>query len=130
MEYLRVREHREHGAIVLTVSGELDVATGPQLDRELAALATAGEHRVVLACAGLTFCDACGITVLLRARSRAHDHQGWLRLAAAHPRLRHVLTITALTRVLLMFDTVADAVAGPNPPAAPTASSRPAVTAS
>jgi anti-sigma B factor antagonist len=111
MEQLRVCERRQHDAVVLAVSGELDVATGPQLDRRLAALAAAGDHHVVLDAADLVFCDASGITALLRGHIRACEQQGWLRLAAVHARVRRVLVITALTRELQVFDTVADAVA-------------------
>jgi anti-sigma B factor antagonist len=112
MEQLRVCERRENGVVVLAVSGELDLVTGPQLDQHLAALAAAGDHRVVLNAADLVFCDACGITVLLRGHTRAREQQGWLRLLAAHARVRRVLAITDMTRVLPVFDTVADAVAG------------------
>jgi len=111
MEQLRVREHRESGIVVLAVSGELDVATGPQLDCHLAALTTAGHNHVILNAADLAFCDACGLAVLLRGHTRARAQHGWLRLVAAHPRVRRVLAITALTRQLPVFDTVADAIA-------------------
>jgi len=114
MEQLRVRERREHGAVVLMVSGELDLVTGPQLDRHLAALSATGDHHVVLDAADLVFCDASGITVLLRGRTRACEQHGWLRLAAARALLRRILVITALTRELPVFDTVADAVASMN----------------
>ena len=114
MEQLRVRERREHGAVVLMVSGELDLVTGPQLDRHLSALAATGDHHVVLDAADLVFCDASGITVLLRGRTRAYEQQGWLRLVAARALLRRILVITALTRELPVFDTVADAVASMN----------------
>lgn len=111
MEQLRVREHRESGIVVLAVSGEPDVVTGPQLDWHLATLTTAGHHHVILNAADLVFCDACGITVLLRGHTRAREQHGWLRLVAAHPRIRRVLMITALTRQLPVFDTLADAIA-------------------
>ena len=122
MEQLRVCERRENGVVVLAVSGELDVVSGPQLDGRLAALAAAGHQRVVLDAADLEFCDASGITVLLRGNARAREQQGWLRLAAAHARVRRVLAITALTRELPVFDTAADAIAGAS------LSSSPAVT--
>jgi anti-sigma B factor antagonist len=119
MEQLRLRVHRGEHALVLTVSGELDVVTGPQLDRQFAAFAAAGDHRVVLDVANLTFCDARGISVLLRARTAARREHGWLRLAAARTQLRRILAITDLTRVLTVFDSVADAMEGAQPPAVP-----------
>jgi anti-anti-sigma factor len=60
----------QDGVVVLAVSGELDVFTA-RLDGELLALSGAGHHRIVLDVAGLGFCDAPGLGVLIRARGRA-----------------------------------------------------------
>jgi len=110
MEKLLLRESRESGVVVLAVSGELDVLTGPQLDGRLAALSSGGLCRVVLDAAELTFCDASGITVLIRARNRVVEEQGWIRLVRVRSPLRRVLAIVGLTGVLPVFDTVTDAI--------------------
>jgi len=115
---LMVRRVRwQDGVLVLAVSGELDVFTAQQLDRQLLELSGAGHHRIVLDVADLGFCDASGLSVLIRAQLRAEAHCGWLRLAAALPRVRRVLAITRLTGVLPVFDTVAHAL-DPAPAAA------------
>jgi anti-sigma B factor antagonist len=118
MEQLSLREHRGNGVVVLAVSGELDMLTGPQLGRHLAALAAAGHHRVILDAANLAFCDAAGITILIKAHARAGEQQGWLRLLHARHHLRRLLAIVALTEVLPVFDTVEDATYGALPAAA------------
>jgi anti-sigma B factor antagonist len=112
MDDLMLRERHERGVSVLTVCGELDMWSGPQLDDYLIDLAALGRGRVVLDAAGLTFCDAAGIRILLRGHARARAREGWLRLAGADRRVRRVLAIVALTAVLPVFDSVADAIAG------------------
>jgi len=112
MEELTLRERYEGGASVLVICGELDLYSGPQLDDCLIYLTARGRARIVLDAAGLTFCDAAGIRILLRGHARARTREGWLRLAGADRRMRRVLEIMKLTGVLPVFDSVGDAVAG------------------
>lgn len=112
MAGLTLREHDEGDVCVLVVLGELDVCSGPYLDDYLIDLAALGRNRVVLDAFGLTFCDAAGIRIMLRGEARARTREGWLRLAGADWRVRRVLAIVKLTKVLPVFDSVGDAVAG------------------
>ena len=112
MDDLALREHCEGDVSVLTVRGELDMCSGPQLDDCLIDLAALGRSRIVLDVVGLRFCDAAGIRILLRGEARARARGGWLRLAGADSRLRRVLAIVGLTGVLPVFGSVADATAG------------------
>jgi anti-sigma B factor antagonist len=107
----------QDGVVVLAVTGELDICTAEQFGQKLAALCVAGHSRIVLDVAGLAFCDARGLDALMRARTRADTHRGWLRLVAAVPRVRRVLALTRLTGVLPVFDTVAHALEQASAPA-------------
>jgi anti-sigma B factor antagonist len=111
-EQLMLRECFQDGVVVLTVSGELNLLTAAQLDRQLDGLARTGHHRIVLDLADLTFCDAYGIRVLVKEGNRARAHAGWLRLLAAGARIRLVLDVAHLTRLLPVFDTLDNALAG------------------
>jgi anti-sigma B factor antagonist len=112
MDDLTLYEYREGAMTVLAVRGELDLWSGQQLDDCLDELTALGRGRIVLDAAGLTFCDAYGIRILLRGDARARAREGWLRLAGADRRLRRVLAIVGLTEVLPVFDSVADAAVG------------------
>lgn len=110
MQQLTLTERHYSGDIVVVVlSGELDIATACELDDYLINLAATGHHRLVLDAARLTFCDASGIRVLVRARARAAGQSGWLRLAAVGPQLRRILAILALVTTLPVFDDVSHA---------------------
>lgn len=104
--------HRQGGVDVLTVAGELDVWSGPQLGESLAGLAALGRDRVVLDAVGLGFCDAFGIRSLVAGAAGARGRHGWLRLAGVNRQLSRVLVIAGVSGVLPMFDSVQDAIAG------------------
>lgn len=60
----------------LTLSGELDLASTPILERELASVESTNADKVVIDLAGVDFMDSTGLQALLRARERATTDQG------------------------------------------------------
>lgn len=84
----------------VAVRGELDIATAPQLAQSLAASPADRRRAVVLDVAGVTFCDASGLEVMLTAH-RAHQAEGGsLVISGCSSRLLRLLRITGLDRVL------------------------------
>lgn len=59
------------GEVFVTVCGEIDVATGPCLGEALQAALSERPARIVVDFTGVSFCDCCGLGVLLTARRRA-----------------------------------------------------------
>jgi anti-sigma B factor antagonist len=112
---LQWHEWHATDASVLVVRGELDYWSGMELEQYLVGLAAAGHSRVVLDLAGLGFCDAGGIGVLVRGNARAQAQDGWLRLACGDPRTQRLLRIVNLRGMLPMFESVSDAVSGRMP---------------
>lgn len=110
MEWFSFRCEVHDGITVVYVGGELDVATAPLLRTELDVLVENGSSRLVLDLAELTFLDASGLRVLVRARKLTAEHGGWLRLARVHPTARRVLELTRLTRVLPIFASLTQAL--------------------
>jgi anti-sigma B factor antagonist len=69
------------GVAVMDLSGELDLATCPQLDRHLEKeLCDSHCRRLVVDMGQLRFFAACGLTSLLRAQETAAERQTELRL--------------------------------------------------
>ena len=72
-----VVDTREEGdTSVLTLSGELDLASTPILERELAAVESESAKRILIDLAGVGFMDSTGLQALLRARERATTEDG------------------------------------------------------
>jgi len=108
----RIESVRDETHAVITVSGELDAATGRQLHAELVDLFSAGIDRVVLDLRRLTFVDSFGLGVIVSAKKRLSQEGNSLCLVADETQrnLRRILEITGLDRVLPVHPTVADAV--------------------
>jgi anti-sigma B factor antagonist len=94
---------------VITVSGEVDMATGPKLRDDVLGALAAGNHRIVLDLSKVTFMDSSGLGALLGSHRRARLLEGEIRLAAPSYRVTEILRLTSLDRVFTIHPTVAEA---------------------
>jgi anti-anti-sigma factor len=78
---------------VLTISGELDLATAPQLERAL----RLASGTVLIDCRSLCFMDAAGVRVL----EEALGHVDRIQLMNVGSRVRRVITIVGLAEEFL-----------------------------
>lgn len=78
---------------VLTISGELDMATAPALEQAL----ERASGSVVIDCRSLGFMDAAGIGVMVKALRHIES----IRLTNARPIIRRVITIVGLDETFL-----------------------------
>lgn len=98
-------------AIVLTVRGELDLATTKQFKNVVVARLMS-QRTVVLDLDGLQFCDSTGLGALAGLHRRAATVGVHLRLAGLHPRVAHVMKLTGISSIIPIFDDVPAALAG------------------
>lgn len=101
------------GVPVVSISGEVDVATAPILRDRLQELAAGGASTVVVDLHQMTFLDSTGLGVLVGALKRCREGGGELRLVAPQPRILKLLDITGLMGVFSLHDTVAEACEPP-----------------
>lgn len=79
----RVDRTRSHGATVLVVRGELDIAAAPLLRDRIAEAVAGGGTEIVCDMAGVNFVDSSGLSVLVSAHKRALA--GAVRFVLANP---------------------------------------------
>ncbi|MGC9669167.1 STAS domain-containing protein [Planosporangium sp. 12N6] len=82
--------------LVLTLTGELDIASAPALEERVGQLIDTGHVRVIVDLAALTFCDSTGIGTLVRANNDCLSRGGYLRLAAPNRNVARVLSVVGL----------------------------------
>ncbi|MBW0102496.1 STAS domain-containing protein [Pseudonocardia sp. KRD291] len=93
------------GRVVVTVQGELDMLTAPQMRREvLDRLPTS--TIVVLALDGVTFLGTSGLAALIELREHAQKSGAQLVLACTGPRVLRPLGIAGLHHLFDIHDTV------------------------
>jgi anti-sigma B factor antagonist len=85
---------------VLAVVGELDVATSPELEREVLALLGRGVSEVVVDASRVEFIDASGIGVLVGAANTARETGAQLVLRGTSAATRRLLDLLDLTGAL------------------------------
>jgi anti-anti-sigma factor len=99
-----------HGHTVLTISGEMDIATTAILRDRVAALLDDTVLPVVIDLSRVSFCDASGLTMLLAIRRRAGARGRAVALAGPRPHVRKLLRITGLDRAFPIYSTCVQAV--------------------
>lgn len=80
----------------ITVEGELDIATSPQLDAVLREPCADGVRRRVLDLARLTFMDSSGLRTILSAHNTARREGPSLVLVPGPPPVQRVFEITGM----------------------------------
>jgi anti-sigma B factor antagonist len=105
-----ITEQVTGGVPVISVAGEIDVATAPTLRDHLAVHEEAGAGVVVVDLLGVSFLDSTALGVLVGSFKRIRESGGDLKLVIAEPRILKVFEITDLVRVFSIFSTVAEAL--------------------
>lgn len=106
----------QDGYTVVTISGELDIASAPALRERLLDLLRPDASRLVIELSGVTFCDASGLAVLVGASRRASLLGGVLRLAAPASLVATVLRLTGLDSRFEIFASAPEAIGAPAHP--------------
>ncbi len=88
----------EDGSQVVSVTGELDIATAEQAYAYISDVIDGWPAPVSVDLAGLTFCDASGLGALARVARHARQAGRQLKLTSARPSLVKIMRITGLDR--------------------------------
>ncbi len=107
---LNFRARAAGGIAIAELHGELDMTCAPLLRDQLLSLLRRGSSELVIDLAGVTYCDASGLAVLVGTARRAQLIGGSVRLAAVTAQVDEVLHLTGLYRQLEVCTTVQVAI--------------------
>jgi anti-anti-sigma factor len=103
--HFRIETRREVDAIVLALSGELDVASAPQLEQELAAATSDDDaHLIVLDLRQLEFMDSTGLRAVLTAYDVAREDGRRFGLVRGPQQVERLLSLTRVADRLVIVD--------------------------
>ena len=104
---------RDHGGgiQILHLAGELDLATADEAAAQGRAAITGHTWLLLLDLTGLSFCDARGLSALVRIANHADKTGCRYGLIAPKPPVRKVLRICRLDQRMPVFATTGDALA-------------------
>jgi anti-sigma B factor antagonist len=105
-----IRRELDDRTGVLSVEGELDLATAPSLKWALADILDSGHSQVVLDLSRVTFIDSTALGVLVGVK-RGLSSGAVLAIACAHPDVLNIFELTGLDATFDIFATFDDALA-------------------
>lgn len=100
----RVEVRQENGAPFLSVHGELDLASSPALEEELARIADGAPGLVIIDLRELEFMDSTGLSVLIRAQHRAQETGHRLAIVNGSRQVRRLLSLTGVADRLTIVE--------------------------
>ncbi len=99
-----------HGIAVLAISGEIDLASAPAVENEIAQVLAQDPPSLIIDLLGVRFMASTGVAILAKARDTFVDCQRF-SVVARGPKTRRIIELLNLDRVLSLQETVADALA-------------------
>jgi anti-sigma B factor antagonist len=94
LNHFGIDAHHESGRVVLSLRGELDLASSNVLARELESLADDGTQSVVLDLGALQFIDSTGLRTLLAGQERLRQTGAEFAVTPGGPQVQRLLSIT------------------------------------
>lgn len=108
---MRLDTSVHEGYAVVTVHGEVDLATAPRLRDCLTTLAGDGHPRIIIDLNSTEFLDSTGLGAIVTGLKRIRARGGEMRIVCTTERVCKAFEITSLNRVLPLYSSV-DAAAG------------------
>ncbi|MDQ6750638.1 MAG: STAS domain-containing protein [Actinomycetota bacterium] len=105
-------ESGENGAVRLRFSGELDIATAPEVEEELRRLEAGAPPVLVLDLRGLEFMDSTGLRTVVAADTRAREAGRRLVVVRGPAAVDRIFTVTQLDERLEIVEDLAAAEGG------------------
>ena len=106
-------EREDHGrAVLLVVTGQVDMHTSPQLRRHLRQALDRRSSPVVTDLTGVSFIDSSGLATLIEALQGVSRYSGKLRLVGLTPAVKNLFQLSNLTSIFDIRDSRDDALAG------------------
>jgi anti-sigma B factor antagonist len=100
----RVEVRSENGAQLLSVTGELDLASSPALEEELERVANESPSLVIIDLRALDFMDSTGLSVLIRAHQRAQERGHEFGIVNGSRQVRRLLSLTGVADRLTIVE--------------------------
>jgi anti-sigma B factor antagonist len=114
---MRAQRHLSYRGdwVVVTVLGDLDLASAPALRHEIVALLGDGRRQIALDLTPTDFMDSIGLGVVVAIWKRIRVQGGTFAVVCPEPRLKRIFQVVDLDRVLPLHDAVDDVVSPGSP---------------
>lgn len=99
-DHLRIAVAHEDERVVLSLDGELDMASAPVLQRAVEDLDLGSRRMLVLDLNKLEFIDSTGLRIILSARKRCQERDQELAVTRGSQQVERLLSVTGMAEHL------------------------------
>lgn len=110
--HFRVEVRSEKRASVISVSGELDLASGGELEEALARAAHSDVEQVIIDLRQLEFMDSSGLNILIKAHQRAEAAGQRFGLVKGAEQVQRLLSLTGVADRMTLVDAPEELLGG------------------
>jgi anti-sigma B factor antagonist len=107
---LTLTVHRDGPRVILSVGGEVDLATAPQLRAKLLDLVDNRVGSIVVDLTPVPFIDSTGLSALLAEHQRAAARGRTMRLVCPEGPVRRIFRLAGMEMVFPIYSSLAEAV--------------------
>jgi anti-sigma B factor antagonist len=105
---LEIQIQKSDGAATVKVTGSLDTATAPELEKQLAPVLAGGVKDVVFDLAQLKFISSAGLRVFANTRKQLKERGGQASFIHLQPQIKEVFDIIKALPGVAVFTDVAE----------------------
>jgi anti-anti-sigma factor len=113
---LEITRENQGALVILSIAGQLDATTAPELDAALMSASDAGSRYMLLNCTRLTYVSSAGLRILLKVYKQLKPTNGMLALTALQPHIREIFELTGFTNLFSIHDSREAAIRALTPP--------------
>jgi anti-sigma B factor antagonist len=118
MDFEAASEPLDRGIHVVSVRGEVDLATGPAFDRALGEVPEDGVESVIVDLTDCSFMDSTGLHLLTRTHQRLGGSGGQVAVVSANRSVLRLFGLTGLDKLFPIYPSRAAALNGHGNPIA------------
>ena len=108
----RLEVGSEGRATLIVVRGELDLASGPELEAELARVHEPPPEMLIIDLRQLDFMDSTGLSILVKAHQQTVEDGREFGVVRGTPQVQRLLELTGVSERLPMADSPEELIAG------------------
>ncbi|MCF7878149.1 MAG: STAS domain-containing protein [Candidatus Omnitrophica bacterium] len=96
---MKISEDKKNDIMAVSVSGEINIDTSPDLRKAFDQYAKQGIKKVIIDCANLTYIDSSGLATLIELMQRLKKIKGELKICNLAEKVKSVFEVTKLDKL-------------------------------
>ncbi|MCF7873022.1 MAG: STAS domain-containing protein [Candidatus Omnitrophica bacterium] len=96
---MKISEEKRDDTIIVSVSGEINIDTSPDLRKAFDQYTQQGIKKVIIDCVNLTYIDSSGLATLIELMQRLKKIEGELKICNLENKVKSVFEVTKLDKL-------------------------------